>query len=229
MVVIAWLGQGHAESGHQVRSGFVFNLAASSISRKESSWGQGVMTSPAQVISSLVEAELTLRSSVWNDKTQFGALYERMKAEKLHQHQRAGVILQSDGRISILLHEGHWKPSSRHKIRPTAGQKPCFRQHILSTVIHIKKSSRVQLQVGVFLSAFLEKKFMFGCSMIDSDFIRHAVQSHPKICRINRLPLQDWWRRLLQQRQSADLPTCFLLLRLMMKSTWLAGKAEASS
>lgn len=139
MVVIAWLGQGHAESGHQVRSGFVFNLAASSISRKESSWGQGVVTSPAQVISSFVEAELTLRSSVWNDKTQFGALYERMKAENLHQHQRAGVILQSDGRISILLHEGHWKPSSRHKIRPTAGQKPCFRQHILSTVIPKKK------------------------------------------------------------------------------------------
>lgn len=63
------------------RSGQVFNLAASasSISRKESSWGQGVTTSPAQVISGLVEAELSClkrQNSVWSNV--------RKKAEKLH-------------------------------------------------------------------------------------------------------------------------------------------------
>lgn len=80
-----------------------------------------------------------------------------------------------------------------------------------------------------FLSAFLGK-FCHFWLLHDWLGPYSVFTSRPKICRLmeNSLPVTDWWRRL-KQRQSADLPACFLPLGLMMKSILLMGKAKTSS
>lgn len=84
-----------------------------------------------------------------------------MKAEKPHGHQRAGVILQSDSRISILLHEGHGKPSSRHKMRATADRNPVLGSIPKIIIIITTVSIIIIIVIAIIIREFVFRLLLF--------------------------------------------------------------------